>query len=251
MSSSRSHSSNSAYSSCLLHSSPLCSLLLSPVVTSLSYAYFTLSLTPSFSSAAIYFDHPFTSSIDFRQLFSYDFRPPDHVMRRAIWSNLLYGSGKAVNVAAPQSSPCNTNETVTRTDSNSNVNNSKRSNGIDVDINRNENTSSNSNGNRVLSEIPPSTSTITLLPGNNGDSGSSGSRSSGINSNSDSDCNIPDSVTGGGLQLSTDVDIAALASKYELTGGFIKNAVLSALLSAISRSTDKRSPILTQVELSG
>ena len=37
------------------------------------------------------------------------------------------------------------------------------------------------------------------------------------------------------LKLSPDVDLAAIASKYELTGGFIKNAVLSALLSAISR----------------
>ena len=37
------------------------------------------------------------------------------------------------------------------------------------------------------------------------------------------------------LKLSSDVDLAAIAAKYELTGGFIKNAVLSALLSAISR----------------
>jgi hypothetical protein len=35
----------------------------------------------------------------------------------------------------------------------------------------------------------------------------------------------------GGLQLAADVDIAAIAIKYELTGGFIKNAVLAALLS--------------------
>ena len=37
------------------------------------------------------------------------------------------------------------------------------------------------------------------------------------------------------LTLAPDVDLAALAAKYELTGGFIKNAVLSALLSALSR----------------
>jgi len=37
------------------------------------------------------------------------------------------------------------------------------------------------------------------------------------------------------IELATDVDTAALASKFELAGGFIKNAVISALLSAISR----------------
>ena len=50
-----------------------------------------------------------------------------------------------------------------------------------------------------------------------------------------------------GLCLAADVDIAAIASKYELTGGFIKNAVLSALLSAISRATDKEKPEICQV----
>jgi len=49
------------------------------------------------------------------------------------------------------------------------------------------------------------------------------------------------------LECSSDVDIAALAIKYELTGGFIKNAVLSALLSAISRNKDQ--PVLTQADL--
>ena len=39
-----------------------------------------------------------------------------------------------------------------------------------------------------------------------------------------------------GICLSEDVDLAAIAVKYELTGGFIKNAVLSALLIAINRN---------------
>lgn len=38
-----------------------------------------------------------------------------------------------------------------------------------------------------------------------------------------------------GLVLADDVDTAALASRFDLAGGFIKNAVISALLSAISR----------------
>jgi len=37
------------------------------------------------------------------------------------------------------------------------------------------------------------------------------------------------------LQLADDIDWKALAMKYELTGGFIKNAVLSALSSAVNR----------------
>lgn len=58
------------------------------------------------------------------------------------------------------------------------------------------------------------------------------------------------SVGGSGgpkLQLDPDIDIAAIAVKYELTGGFIKNAVLSALLSAISR--DKVNPMINQEDL--
>lgn len=49
------------------------------------------------------------------------------------------------------------------------------------------------------------------------------------------------------LVLDTDVDTSVLAVKYELTGGFIKNAVLSALLSALSR--DKSNPIIKQADL--
>jgi AAA+ superfamily predicted ATPase len=49
------------------------------------------------------------------------------------------------------------------------------------------------------------------------------------------------------LSLGTDVDISALAVKFELTGGFIKNAVLSALLTAISR--DRQTPVVVQKDL--
>lgn len=49
------------------------------------------------------------------------------------------------------------------------------------------------------------------------------------------------------LQLAADVDVAGLAARYELTGGFIKNAVLSALLSAIGRSAEV--PVITQEDL--
>lgn len=51
------------------------------------------------------------------------------------------------------------------------------------------------------------------------------------------------------LSVAKDVDTALLALKYELTGGFIKNAVLSALLSALSRAEDKSHPIITQEDL--
>lgn len=51
----------------------------------------------------------------------------------------------------------------------------------------------------------------------------------------------------GAARLADDVDVAALAAKYELTGGFIKNAVLSALLCAISR--DALQPQLRQADL--
>jgi hypothetical protein len=37
-------------------------------------------------------------------------------------------------------------------------------------------------------------------------------------------------------KISKDVDFEKLALKYELSGGFIKNAVLSALSSAVSRN---------------
>ena len=47
------------------------------------------------------------------------------------------------------------------------------------------------------------------------------------------------------VRLASDVDVSAIAAKYELTGGFIKNAVLSALLTALGR--DKTNPVLQQV----
>lgn len=49
------------------------------------------------------------------------------------------------------------------------------------------------------------------------------------------------------LTLSSCVDTSALAVKYELSGGFIKNAVLSAVLSALNR--DQQNPVLTQEDL--
>jgi SpoVK/Ycf46/Vps4 family AAA+-type ATPase len=55
------------------------------------------------------------------------------------------------------------------------------------------------------------------------------------------------SVTKSGLPLAADVNTSILAAKYQMTGGFIKNAVLSALLSALSRSKD--SPEITQDDL--
>merc|ERR1712110_1357564 len=41
-----------------------------------------------------------------------------------------------------------------------------------------------------------------------------------------------------GLPLSSDVDLKALALRYELAGGFIKNAILTALSIACSRAAD-------------
>ena len=50
-----------------------------------------------------------------------------------------------------------------------------------------------------------------------------------------------------GLVLAPCVDVQALAARYELTGGFIKNAVLSALLLAIGRN--KVDPAIEQRDL--
>lgn len=50
-----------------------------------------------------------------------------------------------------------------------------------------------------------------------------------------------------GLPLSEDVNTSELAVRYELTGGFIKNAVLSALLTALSRNPT--SPVVCQADL--
>lgn len=108
-------------------------------------------------------------------------------------------------------------------------------------MNGNDNGSENKNGisNEVVVEISSALADNITSGNSNSNSSSSDSVSATVSAS--------ESVSG--LQLSSDVDIAALASKYELTGGFIKNAVLSALLSAISRSTDKKSPVLTQVQL--
>ena len=62
-----------------------------------------------------------------------------------------------------------------------------------------------------------------------------GAKDKDADNNQDKNLPTKSSLIGSQLKLSPDVDLAAIASKYELTGGFIKNAVLSALLSAISR----------------
>jgi SpoVK/Ycf46/Vps4 family AAA+-type ATPase len=50
-----------------------------------------------------------------------------------------------------------------------------------------------------------------------------------------------------GIPLAEDVNTSELAVRYELTGGFIKNAVLSAVLTALSRSST--APLVTQADL--
>ena len=55
------------------------------------------------------------------------------------------------------------------------------------------------------------------------------------------------SAAEGNLPLADNVNTSELAVRYELTGGFIKNAVLSALLTALSRSPT--SPLITQADL--
>ena len=49
------------------------------------------------------------------------------------------------------------------------------------------------------------------------------------------------------IPLAPNVQIEAIALKYELTGGFIRNAVLAALLRAVGR--DPTSPVVTQADL--
>eukprot|EP00930_Biecheleria_cincta_P002910 TRINITY_DN103872_c0_g1_i1.p1 TRINITY_DN103872_c0_g1~~TRINITY_DN103872_c0_g1_i1.p1 ORF type:complete len:954 (-),score=187.53 TRINITY_DN103872_c0_g1_i1:357-2831(-) len=54
-----------------------------------------------------------------------------------------------------------------------------------------------------------------------------------------------------GLPLATDVDPAALAMRYELSGGFIKNAILTALSIACSRAEETKGEVrVTQDDLS-
>lgn len=49
------------------------------------------------------------------------------------------------------------------------------------------------------------------------------------------------------LTLDADVDLTSLAMNYELTGGFIKNAILMALSSAVSRNPS--SPVVRMADL--
>ena len=50
-----------------------------------------------------------------------------------------------------------------------------------------------------------------------------------------------------GIALADDVDLHAIAAKYEITGGYIRNAVLAALLAAVGR--DSKAPRLSQDDL--
>ena len=50
-----------------------------------------------------------------------------------------------------------------------------------------------------------------------------------------------------GIVLADGVDLAEISLKYEITGGYIRNAVLAALLSAVGRAP--RAPRLTQADL--
>eukprot|EP01038_Epipyxis_sp_PR26KG_P008133 gene8133-11011_t len=69
----------------------------------------------------------------------------------------------------------------------------------------------------------------------------------GINSNHSNTTVMIEDKSYDKLSLADDVDTSILAIRYELTGGFIKNAVLSSLLSALSR--DKSNPIISQADL--
>lgn len=152
----------------------------------------------------------------------------------------MYGSGKAVTVADDKLPPLILPST-SHTDTNINGNGGGDGNVISGDSSSGSNSNSNhhdvnGNGNVDGSKNGISKELVVEI-------------SSALANDSNKSTNSSSSDSVSGLQLSSDVDIAALASKYELTGGFIKNAVLSALLSAISRSTDKKSPVLTQVQL--
>ncbi len=58
------------------------------------------------------------------------------------------------------------------------------------------------------------------------------------------DGSIVGRISQGKLPIDPDVDVSALAIKYELTGGFIKNAILTAILSALSRFFSETAKIM-------
>ena len=138
-----------------------------------------------------------------------DYRAPDSAMRRDIWHNLL---GTATGVVSGDA-------TGSETDA---ASGSSSGNGI---------ISSSSSGNGISSSSSSSNSSNNNSNGKNGSTSISSSSSAGKNR----------------LQLAANVDVAGLAARYELTGGFIKNAVLSALLAAIGRSAD--TPVISQEDL--
>jgi SpoVK/Ycf46/Vps4 family AAA+-type ATPase len=51
-----------------------------------------------------------------------------------------------------------------------------------------------------------------------------------------------------GVPLKSDIDWDDIAVRYELAGGYIRNAVMSALLSAISRDGPE-APVVTQEDV--
>ena len=51
------------------------------------------------------------------------------------------------------------------------------------------------------------------------------------------------------LELAPDVDLRALALRYELTGGYIKNALLSALSAVLSKTSATGKVVVSQEDL--
>ena len=60
-------------------------------------------------------------------------------------------------------------------------------------------------------------------------------------------CNIQHRYASSSVPLHPDIPWDSIALKYELTGGFIKNAVLSALLRSVSRSSEN--PVVLEEDI--
>ena len=181
-------------------------------------------------------------------------------MRRAIWNDLLYGARTGVGGKDEIMADSTTSNTT-----------------LDTNLNTTSSTTSINVDNTVTENVKAENNEIIELNGDNSsERGREFKNTEKINEekniktetdissliklkrknlknpekklkNSDGTYSVSTVSTGTGLELSGDVDVPAIACKYELTGGFIKNAVLSALLSAISRANDKSEPVLTQV----
>jgi hypothetical protein len=192
-------------------------------------------------------------------------------MRRAIWSNLLYGTGgstggghgpgngtkggegaeEIVKILGTTGSGVVeagkevVKEVVLEGDSVGDRIGSGESSGH-IENNSSHAPNSSGTGTGTISHVGTTDSSRQLdhstFPGTCAVQGNTaGSRSGGVRGGG--------GVGRGILQLASDVDVAAISCKYELSGGFIKNAVLSALLSAISRCTLDQTPVLTQVHV--